>query len=160
MCQCGGKAVTNRHNSRDDRNPTGTNDLRADWVLRFRLPGAVGCCHPGVSTSKALDWPIQAIASPKKDSRLQVAAASSLSLVKKPSHKPDARSHGCERAWRASHAIGARRRSGARERVSGSPRGEAPRMRLVRPGRSEAASCPTAGSRDRSDPRRPRHPSS
>ena len=29
-----------------------------------------------------------------------------------------------------SHAIGARRRSGARERVSGSPRGEAPRIRL------------------------------
>jgi peptidoglycan/xylan/chitin deacetylase (PgdA/CDA1 family) len=38
----------------------------------------------------------------------------------------------CEQAWRASHAIGARRRSGARERVAGSPRGEAPRMRLVR----------------------------
>src|SRR4051794_13880678 len=35
-----------------------------------------------------------------------------------------------ERAQRASHAIGARRRSGARERVSGSPRDEAPRMRL------------------------------
>src|SRR6266540_4940710 len=35
-----------------------------------------------------------------------------------------------ERAWRVSHAIGARRRSGARERVSGSPRGEAPRIRL------------------------------
>src|SRR4051812_21049815 len=36
-----------------------------------------------------------------------------------------------ERVPRASHAIGARRRSGARERVSGSPRGEAPRTRLV-----------------------------
>jgi copper homeostasis protein len=35
-----------------------------------------------------------------------------------------------ERAPRASHANGARRRSGARERVSGSPRGEAPRIRL------------------------------
>ena len=34
----------------------------------------------------------------------------------------------CERAVRASHAIGARRRSGAREGVSGSPRGEAPRI--------------------------------
>jgi hypothetical protein len=33
-----------------------------------------------------------------------------------------------ERAQRVSHANGARRRSGARERVSGSPRGEAPRM--------------------------------
>src|SRR6185436_6831321 len=33
-----------------------------------------------------------------------------------------------ERAARASHANGARRRSGARESVSGSPRGEAPRM--------------------------------
>src|SRR6476659_2145334 len=32
-----------------------------------------------------------------------------------------------ERAARASHAIGARRRNGARERVSGSPRGNAPR---------------------------------
>jgi hypothetical protein len=36
----------------------------------------------------------------------------------------------CERALRASHATGARRRSGARERVYGSPRGEAPRLRL------------------------------
>src|SRR5437867_4721690 len=35
---------------------------------------------------------------------------------------------GRERASRASHANGARRRSGARESVSGSPRGEAPRM--------------------------------
>ena len=35
-----------------------------------------------------------------------------------------------ERAERASHASGARRRSGARERVSGSPRGDAPRRRL------------------------------
>src|SRR5262252_10451435 len=35
-----------------------------------------------------------------------------------------------ERAPRASHANGARRRSGARESVSGSPRGEAPRIRL------------------------------
>jgi ABC-2 type transport system permease protein len=33
-----------------------------------------------------------------------------------------------ERAQRVSHAHGARRRSGARERVSGSPRGEAPRI--------------------------------
>src|SRR6476659_9108 len=37
-----------------------------------------------------------------------------------------------ERGPRASHAIGARRRSGARERVSGSPRGEAPRKRLMK----------------------------
>ena len=36
-----------------------------------------------------------------------------------------------ERALRASHAIGARRRSGARERVLGSPRGEAPRKLLT-----------------------------
>ena len=35
-----------------------------------------------------------------------------------------------ERAPRASHAIGARRRSAERERVSGSPWGEAPRIRL------------------------------
>jgi len=35
----------------------------------------------------------------------------------------------CERASRASHANGASRRSGERESVSGSPRGEAPRMR-------------------------------
>src|SRR6186713_1135778 len=34
------------------------------------------------------------------------------------------------RATRASHANGASRRSGERESVSGSPRGEAPRMRL------------------------------
>jgi UDP-N-acetylmuramate-alanine ligase len=33
-----------------------------------------------------------------------------------------------ERAERVSHATGARRRSGARERVWGSPRGEAPRI--------------------------------
>jgi len=33
-----------------------------------------------------------------------------------------------------SHANGARRRSGARERVSGSPRGEAPRVRIELPG--------------------------
>src|SRR6476659_7988124 len=37
----------------------------------------------------------------------------------------------CERAPRASHANGARRRSGARESVSGSPRGEAPRIKLA-----------------------------
>ncbi len=47
----------------------------------------------------------------------------------KPSHQPAARAQR-ERAWRASHANGARRRSGARERVWGSPRGEAPRIRL------------------------------
>src|SRR5258708_35986700 len=35
---------------------------------------------------------------------------------------------------RVSHANGARRRSGARGSVSGSPRGEAPRIRLVRRG--------------------------
>jgi len=35
----------------------------------------------------------------------------------------------CERASRASHATGASRRSGERESVWGSPRGEAPRMR-------------------------------
>jgi len=37
---------------------------------------------------------------------------------------------GCERARRASHANGPRRRSDARESVSGSPRGEAPRLGL------------------------------
>src|SRR5262245_55308927 len=37
----------------------------------------------------------------------------------------------CERALRASHGTGARRRSGARGLVWGSPRGEAPRLRLV-----------------------------
>src|SRR5215216_6263569 len=37
-----------------------------------------------------------------------------------------------ERAPRASHANGASRRSGERESVSGSPRGEAPRLRLDR----------------------------
>src|SRR5262249_19621015 len=40
--------------------------------------------------------------------------------------------HRCERASRASHATGASRRSGERGRVSGSPRGEAPRLRLDR----------------------------
>src|SRR5215216_4369203 len=35
-----------------------------------------------------------------------------------------------ERAQRVSHATGALRRSGARASVSGSPRGEAPRIRL------------------------------
>ena len=38
----------------------------------------------------------------------------------------------CERGSRAMHATGARQRRGARERVSGSPRGEAPRIRLGR----------------------------
>ena len=47
-----------------------------------------------------------------------------------------------ERALRASHAIGAGRRSGARERVSGSPRGEAPRIRLVNPPRPDVARRP------------------
>src|SRR3954471_14588444 len=42
------------------------------------------------------------------------------------------RTSSCERAQRMSHGNGARRRSGARESVSGSPRGEAPRLRLVR----------------------------
>src|SRR3954471_4138093 len=40
------------------------------------------------------------------------------------------RTSSCERAQRVSHENGARRRSGARESVSGSPRGEAPRMRI------------------------------
>ena len=39
----------------------------------------------------------------------------------------------CERASRASHANGASRRSGERESVWGSPRGEAPRMRTTSP---------------------------
>ena len=41
--------------------------------------------------------------------------------------------HRRERAQRVSHAPGARRRSGARERVSGSSRGEAPRIVIRRP---------------------------
>src|SRR5262245_60355999 len=38
-----------------------------------------------------------------------------------------------ERAPRVSLANGARRRSGARESVSGSPRGEAPRLKMIMP---------------------------
>ena len=47
----------------------------------------------------------------------------------KPSRK-SACVPGRERAWRVSHANGASRRSGERERVSGSPRGGAPRISL------------------------------
>jgi len=41
----------------------------------------------------------------------------------------DGLAHDASERSEASHAIGASRRSGERERVSGSPRGEAPRMR-------------------------------
>ena len=48
-------------------------------------------------------------------------------MVSKPSDKSLTPVPRCERAWRASHATGARRRSDVRESVCGSPRGEAPR---------------------------------
>ena len=46
---------------------------------------------------------------------------------------------------RVSHANGARRRSGARESVSGSPRGEAPRLRKARPAGLEPATLGLEG---------------